>query len=119
MCIRDSPHKIFEQGTVSVRESDSVTDYEMLCCAVTHRDANFTEIKQILEAVLRPLGHNCSVRSFEHSSFIPGRCGEVLVANTHVGVIGEVCPEVLNNFGLSLPVACFEISLTSLKNLNS
>ena len=106
------PHRIFEQGLVTIRNKDSVKDYEMLSCAVSHKNADFTEIRQILEAILNPVGLSCKIKNAEHPSYIPGRCGEVLINNKNVGIVGEICPEVLSNFGLALPVVCFEINLT-------
>ena len=45
--------------------------------------------------------------------FIPGRAGEIVVEkeNMAVGRIGEVHPLVLENFGLQVPAAAFELEI--------
>ncbi len=46
--------------------------------------------------------------------YIEGRSAEILVNGVSIGVIGEVHPQVLENFGLLVPVANFEIDLNKL-----
>jgi phenylalanyl-tRNA synthetase beta chain len=47
---------------------------------------------------------------FVHGSFIEGRC-----AKTDFGFFGEVSPQVLENYGLEVPVSAFEFDLSKLK----
>jgi phenylalanyl-tRNA synthetase beta chain len=43
--------------------------------------------------------------------FIDGRAGKILIDGETVGVFGEVSPEVLDNFGIGMPVVAFEMEL--------
>jgi phenylalanyl-tRNA synthetase beta chain len=54
------------------------------------------------------------IKRKNHPTFIPGRCGEIVVKGKVVGIIGEVHPRVLENFGISVPVSGFELEVESL-----
>ena len=46
--------------------------------------------------------------------FMVGRCAEILVDDKVAGVIGEITPLALENFKIRVPVAAFEIYLSSI-----
>jgi phenylalanyl-tRNA synthetase beta chain len=46
--------------------------------------------------------------------FSGGRVANIVMRNKTNGVIGEISPEVIDNFKLRVPVAGFEIKLTGL-----
>lgn len=50
---------------------------------------------------------------FSDPTFFPGRCAEVVVNGSVIGVLGVLHPEVITKFELALPCACFEISIES------
>ena len=54
------------------------------------------------------------MRETRQPSFIPGRAAAIRYANRTVGVVGEVHPEVLNNFELENPTGAFELELERL-----
>ena len=82
-----------------------------LGCASAHAKANFTEIKSILEPLMMNLGLEFTIKPTEHPSFLSGRAGTILVGDREVGVIGEVHPQVLENWNLEDPVAAMELDL--------
>jgi phenylalanyl-tRNA synthetase beta chain len=49
-----------------------------------------------------------------HSSFIEGRVGRISVGEEECGVIGELHPQVLENWQIAMPCAAFELELDSL-----
>jgi phenylalanyl-tRNA synthetase beta chain len=117
---RPLPQKIFEGAFVVLpdKETDVKARNEMHFCAlITDQTVTFTQIKQILDALLRTKGITASIKAKEHPSFIKGRCGEVFIGKKSVGLIGELHPQVITNFGLQNPVACFEINIEPLKEL--
>jgi len=78
----------------------------------SHPTANFTEIKSIVEALLANLGvKRWKIKATRHPSFLEGRVAAINVENKKIGFLGEVHPEVLNNFELENPVSAFEIDL--------
>ncbi len=110
----DYPQKIFEQGLVTVRKDAEAMDYERLAGATCHAGANYTEIKQALEYLLKMLGVQYEFEEAEHSSFIPGRVAKIIVNKRRVAFVGEIHPAVLNSFGVDMPAAAFELNITEL-----
>ncbi len=111
------PQRIFEVGKVTLidesRETKTVSESK-LAVALAHPRVTFTEAKEILESVMRHLGFEYRLEEAEHPSFIPGRAGKIVVGGRVVGVIGEIHPEVLENWGIEMPVAAFELFLRPL-----
>lgn len=111
------PQNIFEIGTVFLpdkKTEQGVKEIKRLAALTCHKDANYTEAKQILEYVLDNLGLAYEFKETEHSSFIPGRVARVSVAGKEVAYVGELHPKVLNNWDLTVPVAALELNITEL-----
>lgn len=111
----DYPQKIFEIGkAVSVNEKSENRTEERTKLAIAISDSNvgFTEIRQVIDYLLRSLGIEFKIHSSEHKSFIPGRVAELLVKNKPVGIFGEIQPKVLESWKLKMPTAAAEIDLT-------
>ena len=115
----DYPQKIFDIGRCFKKddgEETGVKEFTRLGAAVCSRDAGYTEIKQVLDYLLRMMDIDYEIESTEHPSFIPGRVGRVKANGKKVAFIGEVHPQVLENFELEMPVALFELNLSDLFN---
>lgn len=117
------PQKIFEVGNVVFLDETCETctrDFKKLAGAITHSTANFTEIKSTVAALFANLGLELNIESYNHPSFIKGRCAKVRgVTNWKseklevTGYFGEVHPEVITNFDLEYPVIAFEVEFNS------
>ncbi len=112
----DYPQYVFEEGLVSLRDKNKISDSNHLAAVCCAQNADYTKIRQILEALLRIFGIDCSFREFEHNAFIPGRVAQIFIRNKPVAFVGELHPVVLHNFGLDMPVAGFELNVTELYN---
>lgn len=110
---RELPQRIFDVGEV-VRTGMNRT---LLAGAAIHAKASFTESKSVVQAVLSGLGLPCDVRAVEHPSFVRGRCAEVTVNGSAVGVFGEVAPSTIEAFELKYPIMAFELDLERLSEL--
>ena len=108
------PQKLFEVGDL-VDWNDMLPtrtrDVRELACVSTHSKANFTDMKSYLEPLMENLGLSFIVKPIEHPSFLPGRIGSIHVGSEEVGIIGEVHPQVLENWKIQNPVAAMEIEL--------
>ncbi|MEK6901891.1 MAG: phenylalanine--tRNA ligase subunit beta, partial [Nanoarchaeota archaeon] len=71
----------------------------------------FTEIRQVLDALAYHLGMELTFKETTHSSFVSGRVAEIISHNHSLGLIGEIHPQVLSNWNLTMPVAVFEIKI--------
>ena len=49
--------------------------------------------------------------------FIIGRCAKVVINGVCVGVFGEIHPQVLENFGCTMPTVCAEFNLDLLPKI--
>ncbi|KQH81537.1 phenylalanine--tRNA ligase subunit beta [Thermococcus thioreducens] len=111
------PQRIFEVGKVTLidesRETKTVSESK-LAVALAHPRVTFTEAKEILESVMRHLGFEYVLEEIEHPSFIEGRVGRIVVDGKVIGIIGEIHPAVLENWGIEMPVAAFELFLRPL-----
>lgn len=109
------PHRLFEAGEAAVfdRQAARGSRTEMhLAALVAHREASLSEIHADLDFLLFQIGHQLRLEEIEHPSFIPGRAARVLTASgDSLGLLGEVHPQVLQKWEISVPVAAFEIDL--------
>jgi len=112
------PQRIFEVGycvTFDEKRENKTRDEEKLASVTIHSNANFTEMKAVLDAVLQNLETQYKLEETKHGSFIEGRTGEIIVHNEKIGIIGEIHPKVLENWKLENPAAAFEINLDKLR----
>jgi phenylalanyl-tRNA synthetase beta chain len=86
-------------------------EYRKVALAEIGRESGFAAARSVVDALLRELGWQAEYRASEHPTFVPGRAAEVLVDGKSIGILGEVHPEVLTNFGLTFPVALAELTL--------
>ncbi|RLI70875.1 phenylalanine--tRNA ligase subunit beta [Archaeoglobales archaeon] len=102
------PQKIFEVGDVVVND---VNRLRVAAC-ITHSKANFNEIRSIVQAFMKELNLKWDVWESNDKAFIEGRRADIIVNEIKIGVFGEIHPEVLENFELTMPVVAFEVDLT-------
>lgn len=113
----DYPQKIFEINDVVILDDDKDVksrNETRLCVGLIHSKANFTEIKQVLEALFSNLKKEYKLSESVHPSFIKGRCAEIMYNNKKIGIIGEAHPEVITNFGMELPLTMLELNIEAL-----
>jgi len=113
------PQKIFEVGTCTVPQPmmpNRTEDNLKLACVSTHAHANFTEMKSNLQPLMTNLDLKFSLQPAINHSFLEGRVGSILIGGKDVGIIGEIHPQILQNWKLEDPVAAFEVDLEQLFN---
>ena len=108
------PQRIFEIGTVYDKDSP-IKESVNLSCLSAHNDAGFTEIKSIIQSLLKT-GFNleCKTIQTKDMMFTEGRTANIVVNEKQVGIVGEITSQVIENFKLRIPVSGFEIKLTGL-----
>ena len=108
------PQKIFEEGLVNIRKGDEIIEYNRIAIASSHYEANYTEMRQVLDLIMRLFSLHYDIEEAEHNSFIDGRCGRAIVKGKKVAYLGEILPIVLSNWGLEMPVVALELNLSEL-----
>ena len=112
------PQDIFELGKVAfvvkdLKGKEIVKEENHLIVSLCHNEASYTQAKQRLDAILKAI--DAKDIHYEAKDFvmcIPKRSAVVtfkLGNKTLQGHIGEIHPQVLANFGLTMPVVGFEI----------
>lgn len=109
------PQRLFEVsdvGRIKLRAETRVERRLHVAGVSSHSTANFTEIKSDVEALLRNLGLRLwEIKPTGHPSFLEGRAGAVYSKRKQLGLLGEIHPEVLNNFELENPTGAFELDI--------
>ena len=116
------PQKIFENGfTIQVDEkTDTKARNEThLCVSIADSKSNYTQIKNILDTVMKLNEIEFTIKECTYPFLIEGRSAMIYVNNTYVGFIGELHPQIIKNFGLLVPVSSFEINLEKIWELNN
>ena len=114
------PHRLFEAGDVAIPDGihklGSRTE-TVLGALIAHATTHFSEIHSCLDVLLYYLGKEYSLEPVQHPSFLEGRAGRVFVSGAPIGVIGEVHPEVLERWQITMPVVAFDVNLSQLATL--
>ena len=108
------PHRIFEVGKVVVKdptENYGSRTHNTLAFLVSDREAGFNEVDAHVLAFFYYLTVEPQLAPLEDPRFIPGRAAEIRVRGKKVGVMGEVHPQCLENWGIQMPCAAVELSL--------
>jgi phenylalanyl-tRNA synthetase beta chain len=114
------PQNIFEIGTcfkLNKNTETGVEEFSRLAVVLCGQEVDFTRIKQIMDCLLLGLNMKYLSKDTEHSSFIPGRVARISVENKEIAYLGEIHPKVMENWGIELPIACFELNLSELYKL--
>jgi len=113
----DYPQKLFEIGEVffpNDKLENKVEERINLCCLLLEQKACFSSMKSIATFLFKEIGSEVELREFKDPSFIEGRFGKFFKDSKEIGLIGEISPYVLENFGLIVPAVAMEIDLGEL-----
>ena len=108
------PHRIFEVGKVAYLDekenygSRTATCLSFLFC---DREASFNDANSHLAALFFYLSRDYTLEPLQDPRFVPGRGGAVVYRGRRIGMIGEIHPAVLENWGIQQPVVAGEIEL--------
>jgi phenylalanyl-tRNA synthetase beta chain len=110
------PQKLFETGIV-FSKGNPIQEDSHLAGISAHNDANFSEIKSILQSLLK-IGFNIDseTKTSSHPIFSDGKTANILVNDKIVGILGEIDSKVIGNFKIreEVKVVGFEIKLSGL-----
>ncbi len=105
------PQKLFEIGTI-FNKTNYVTEETHLCAVSSHKDANFSEIKSVLQSVIQSIfGKTGETRTTTYPTFEKGHVANITVNGKIIGIIGEISQSTKNNFKLRESIVSFEVKL--------
>ena len=114
---RPMPQRLFEIDNVVALDESAETgaaEYRKVALAEIGRESGFATARSVIDALLRELGWQAEYKAVEEEhapQFVPGRAATFTINGRPIGILGEVHPEVLANFGLTYPVALAELTL--------
>jgi phenylalanyl-tRNA synthetase beta chain len=111
------PHRLFETGDVAVFDKSAAHGSRTeihLGAMIAHREVTLSEIHADLEYLFFQLQLEPIYQEADNPVYLPGRCAQMIIGDKKIGWLGEVHPQVLENFEISVPTAAFEIDLNSL-----
>ena len=113
------PQRIFEVGDV-IYPAEDVPEKAVrrlrLGVASAHKDSSYSEIKSVMEELLRNLMiDDYELKPYDLTPFIEGRAAEIFWKGKSLGFMGEIHPEILVKWGLTMPTAALEIDLTTIQ----
>jgi phenylalanyl-tRNA synthetase beta chain len=111
------PHRLFEVGEVAIPDATHDLGSRTvlsLGAMITHAAANFSEIHSNLDLLLYYLGAAYTLEPVNHPSFLDGRVGQIVLNGRPIGVIGELHPQVLEQWQMTMPTVAFELAIDSL-----
>ncbi len=108
------PQKLFETGTVFL-QGEPIDEKVSFAAVSAHQDANYTEIKSILQSALKSTFNiDIETATLANPIFEEGRSASVLVNGKQVGIIGEINSKTIENYKIRVPVVGFEVTLSGL-----
>jgi phenylalanyl-tRNA synthetase beta chain len=117
---REYPQNIFELGSTFHHDKNTetgVAEKQALAIALCSTDVDFTRIKQILDLLMDALDKKYELKEANHDSLINSRAAAITADGRMIGFLGEMHPEVLNNFGIEMPAAGLEIYIDDLYSI--
>ena len=109
------PQNLFEVGDVIVLDNEEETGArtaKRLAIVICHSKANFSEAKSVMNSILDNIGlKGVEVEPSEVFCYIEGRRLEAKVAGRSICQAGELRPDVIENWGLEMPVAGLEMDV--------
>ena len=112
------PQNIFELAIVIEPDESTQTkarNVEKMAVAICEEQADFTIAKQIVDSIFNFLSLEYSSVEKDHPSCLPGRSATILLNEQEIGFIGELHPQVLDNWDMKMPIAAFELNLDSIQ----
>ena len=111
------PHQIFEVGEAAL--ADATTDggsrtVVLLGALIAQAGATFSTAHSSLDFLFYHLNRPYNLEPVNHPSFLDGRAGRIMSDGRMLGVIGELHPEVLERWEITMPSVAFEVGLDEL-----
>ncbi|UZW15912.1 phenylalanine--tRNA ligase subunit beta [Clostridium pasteurianum] len=105
--------RLFEIGRVYIpaEEADKIPEEKNIITVGLYGNADYLDLKGVVENIIETLGiKNVNYeREIENPSFHPGKTAKVTVKNKVIGTLGEIHPDVSENYGVDTSCYIAEI----------
>ena len=116
------PHRIFETGKIAYlapEENTGTRTRQSLGFLTVNQDANFNEAASLVAGLLYYLQMDYAVCETHDPRFIEGRQAGVLANGKQIGIFGELHPQVLENWSVTVPAFAGELDIESILTLQN
>jgi len=114
------PHRVFESGDCIVLDDAAETKtrtIRQMCFAISDSKIGYQDLASTIDSILCNLGIPYKLKPCTCNHYIEGRSAEIIADGEAIGTIGEIHPQVLNNWGLERAVIAAEISVDAVYSL--
>jgi phenylalanyl-tRNA synthetase beta chain len=111
---RPMPLRLFEIDNVAQLDDAAETgaaEERRVAFVEIGRESGYATVRSVMDALLRELGWTAEYEAINHPTFVDGRAAACKLNGKQIGILGEVHPEALTNYGLTFPVALAEMTL--------
>ena len=111
------PHRTFETGKIAYlapEENTGTRTRQSLGFLTASQDANFNEAASHIAGLLYYLGFGYQVKETHDPRFIEGRQAGILLEDRQIGIFGELHPQVLENWSITVPTFAGELDIEML-----
>ena len=115
------PHRIFETGKIAYlapEENTGTRTRQSLGFLTVNQDANFNEAASLVAGLLYYLQMDYNVCETYDPRFIEGRQAGVLADGKQIGIFGELHPQVLENWSVTVPAFAGELDIESILGIS-
>ena len=112
--------RFFELSNVYIAKSLPLSELpeekQVLCISCFGNKEDFFSLKGFVENIANSFGVNIIVKRSSYEYMHPGRCADIVCEGTKIGYMGEIHPDVLENFNIKQKVYIAEIDYDIFKN---
>ncbi|WP_437204203.1 phenylalanine--tRNA ligase subunit beta [Planctomicrobium sp. SH664] len=112
------PLRFFELDNVTILDANAETgarEERHLAIVDMGREASYASIRSVVDALLFELGLEGTFAPIDSPMFIPGRGASLSTDGEISGLLGEMHPEGILNFGLDHPVAMADLKIMAVR----
>ena len=108
------PQKIYEVGDCIIPEKNGGKTARKCAVLLAEATADFSSIKSVVESIFSLFPAKLELKKTSNPTFINGRAVNISLNGKAIGIMGEVHPQVLENFEIDMPVALLEFDVEEL-----
>lgn len=111
----DLPQHLFEVGDCSFLDASAETgarEERIVAATMIGTHVGYADIRAVVDAFAHEMGLKIQIEASQHPGFIAGRAAGLANANgAAIGFMGELHPQVIENYGLRHAVVVLELNL--------
>ena len=116
---RNKDVKLYELGRIYFKREDGLANEpEILSIGSYGSNMNFYELKGWIETLFADFKTDKAtfVAEKNNPSYHPGRCANIYINDTYIGVCGQIDPRVMKNYGIDDEFYCAELKFDEIYN---